>query len=250
MADTQRATSAGDTERDTRRDTNPRRELVREELLDIAARMFDEQGFDRVSMTMIAREVGLGRSALYHYFTSKDDILASLVEAEAHAPVGTIQSIARNPELSASDRLLGVVREGVVRRLSFGSRFLRLGRLEAQIPENLRATYDASRRAIYAEYLHVIKEGIANGEFRQTDPQVAAFGIIGMATWTSRWFREGGRLSAEEVADLISEQALMSIRRPAGHDESQRQLQSSLGEVVADLNAIIASVAPRPVRDA
>lgn len=250
MAETQKKIAPNETDRDTRRDSNPRRELVREELLDIAARMFDENGFDRVSMSMIAREVGLGRSALYHYFASKDDILASLVESEALAPVGRIQAMARNPDRSVTERLGDVVRDGVVRRLSFGSRFVRLARLEAQIPEAMRKDYDISRRAIYDEHVRLIEEGIAGGEFRQIDPHVAAFGIIGMANWTSRWFRMDGRLTAQEVADIVTDQALASIRRPAGPDEALGQLRASLGEVVDDLNAIIASVAPAPIRDA
>ena len=49
MADTGTNIDRPTDARDPRRETNPRRELVREELLDIAARMFDEHGFDRVS---------------------------------------------------------------------------------------------------------------------------------------------------------------------------------------------------------
>ena len=92
-------------DRDTRRESNPRRELVREELMEIAVRMFDENGFDRVSMAMIGREVGLGRSAIYHYFASKDDILAMLVESEALAPVDRIQQLANEEGKTASQRL-------------------------------------------------------------------------------------------------------------------------------------------------
>lgn len=237
------------TDRETRRDSNPRRELVREELLDIAARMFDEHGFDRVSMAMIAREVGLGRSAIYHYFASKDDILATIVESEALAPVGRIQQLASEPGLGPAERLRAVVHDGVVRRLSFGSRFVRLARLEAQIPEHLRKDYDLSRRAIYDEHVRLIEEGIASGDFRPVDAHIAAFGVIGMANWTTRWYRPDGRLTAEQVAEAIADMALTSVQGPATQDDRMLQLRARLGTVMDDLRAIADSMAPPPAAE-
>ena len=228
-----------------RRDTNPRRELVREELLDIATRMFDEQGFDRVSMAMIAREVGLGRSAIYHYFASKDDILASIVESEALAPVTRIQHLANAEGLNVATRLRNVIVDGVVRRLSLNSRFVRLVRLEAQIPMHLRQDYDRSRRAIYDEYLKLIDEGIAAREFRVVDSHVAAFGIIGMANWTSRWFQADGRLGVHEVAEVIADLALASIHTPQGDDSRLQSVHDRLSGIIGDLNALSDTIAPR-----
>ena len=228
-----------------RRDTNPRRELVREELLDIATRMFDEQGFDRVSMAMIAREVGLGRSAIYHYFASKDDILASIVESEALAPVTRIQQLANAEGLNVATRLRNVIVDGVVRRLSLNSRFVRLVRLEAQIPMHLRQDYDRSRRAIYDEYLKLIDEGIAAREFRVVDSHVAAFGIIGMANWTSRWFQADGRLGVREVAEVIADLALASIHSPQGDDSRLQSVHDRLSGIIGDLSALSDTIAPR-----
>lgn len=244
MTDTDN-TEPGQAEGNGRRDTNPRRELVREELLDIATRMFDEQGFDRVSMAMIAREVGLGRSAIYHYFASKDDILASIVESEAQAPVGRIQQLANAPGLNVSTRLRNVIVDGVVRRLSLNSRFVRLVRLEAQIPMHLRQDYDRSRRAIYDEYLKLIDAGIASREFRAVDSHVAAFGIIGMANWTSRWFQADGRLGVREVAEVIADLALASIQSPQGDDSRMQAVHDRLSGIIGELAALSETIAPR-----
>ena len=123
---------------------------------------------------------------------------------------------------------------------------MRLARLEAQIPDHLRKDYDRSRRAIYDEYVHLIREGIATGEFRPVDPQIAAFGIIGMANWTSRWFRADGRLTAEEVADSIADLALTSVRGPESSDERMVLLRAKLGDVMGDLALISDQMGPLP----
>src|SRR5213592_3878027 len=88
-----------------RQPTNPRKELVREELIDIAAKMFDSKGFAQTGMGDIARELGLGRSAVYHYFRNKEEILAALVEAEALTPSQQLQELIGNKSLTATERL-------------------------------------------------------------------------------------------------------------------------------------------------
>ena len=44
-------------------------------ILSAAARLFREQGYDKVSMTAVAREVGLKQSSLYYWFKSKEQLL-------------------------------------------------------------------------------------------------------------------------------------------------------------------------------
>lgn len=207
-----------------RRETNPRKELVREQLLDIAARMFDEKGYDRCSMAAIASEVGLGRSAIYHYFGSKDEILAALIDTEAFEPSKRLRDLASDRTHSPAERLRVAIVDGVVRRLSSGARFVRLARLEAQIPDHLLADYNRSRRAIYDYYVDCIEQGITAGEFREVDAQIAAFAVIGMANWTSRWYQPGGRLSAEEIGEAMADLALAGL---LSNDQNQRRLEEA-----------------------
>ncbi|WP_112320599.1 TetR/AcrR family transcriptional regulator [Oceanibium sediminis] len=228
--------------RDDKRETNPRKELVREQLMDIAARMFDEQGYDRCSMTAIANEVGLGRSAIYHYFSSKDDILSALIDAEALEPSKRLNELAQAESGSASERLRAAIIDGVVRRLSSGARFVRLARLEAQIPDHLMGRYNESRRQIYNYYVACIDEGMASGEFRQVDSHIAAFGVIGMANWTSRWYRTDGRMSAHEIGETLADLALAGLRSDGQNErllnEARGRLRT-LGEEIDSLNTLL-----------
>jgi AcrR family transcriptional regulator len=193
--------------------TNPRKELVREQLIDIAAKMFDEKGYAQTGMGDIAQALGLGRSAVYHYFRNKEEILAALVEAEALTPSHMLQELSEDESLTASERLRRAVTDGIVRRLSSGSRFLFFTRLEAQIPAHMGALYNQSRRHIYDFYVQCIRDGVASGEFREVDPKIAAFAVIGAANWTSRWYSPGGPKSPREIAEIIADFALQGLRR-------------------------------------
>ena len=198
--------------REARQPTNPRKELVREQLIDIAARMFDSKGYAQTGMGDIAREIGLGRSAVYHYFRNKEEILAALVEAEALTPSHQLQELIDDASLTAGIRLRRAIVEGIVRRLSSGSRFLLFSRLEAQIPEHLGGLYNQSRRQIYEFYVRCISDGIASGEFRDVDPKIAAFAVIGMANWTSRWYSPAGPKTPRQIAEVIADIAMQGLR--------------------------------------
>lgn len=58
------------------------RERVREQISQAAIQLFLCQGFGRTSMRQIAEAAGMGKSTLYGYFSSKDDILLFSVDRE------------------------------------------------------------------------------------------------------------------------------------------------------------------------
>ncbi len=194
--------------------TNPRKELVREQLIDIAAKMFDSKGYAQTGMADIAQAIGLGRSAVYHYFRNKEEILAALVETEALTPSHQLQELTEDRSITATERLKRAVIDGIERRLSSGSRFLLFSRLEAQIPEHMGALYNQSRRHIYDFYVGCISDGIASGEFREVDPKIAAFAVIGAANWTSRWYSPNGPKSPREIAEIIADLQIQGLRKP------------------------------------
>lgn len=226
-------------QRPSRAASNPRKELVREQLIDIAARMFDSKGYMQTGMADIAREIGLGRSAVYHYFSSKEEILAALVEAEALKPSQELQALLDNPSLTWTERLRRGLIDGIVRRLSAGSRFLLFSRLETQIPDQLGSLYNRSRRQIYDFYVRCIREGIATGEFRELEPKVAAFAVIGMANWTSRWYSAKGPLTPEQIAEIIADIAIHGLRAPSADIAAARAKIQTLHAELQELGNLL-----------
>ncbi|MGW0823863.1 TetR family transcriptional regulator [Streptomyces sp. NPDC002845] len=56
------------------------RATVRAEVVEVAHRLFTEQGFDRTTVDQIATEVGLSRASLFRYFGTKEDIVLGGLE--------------------------------------------------------------------------------------------------------------------------------------------------------------------------
>ena len=61
-------------------------ERRREQLLEIGLRLFAAQGFATTTIADIAREAGVAHGLVYHYFASKDDLLAAIVARYSFLP--------------------------------------------------------------------------------------------------------------------------------------------------------------------
>lgn len=58
----------------------PRQDNRRQQLLDVAARLFRERGYHVTSMRDIAREVGMLSGSIYYHFPSKEEMLLAVYE--------------------------------------------------------------------------------------------------------------------------------------------------------------------------
>jgi len=144
----------------------------RREIFNAAARLFAEQGFNETSMREIAGAAGVGKSTLYDYFPTKDDVLLFIFEEELDAfllqarAVEVMQISALEKVKRLLDLQLGVL-------LSKKNLYLKLmdqvQRLKPQSIQRLQ-----TRRYAYQDMLRdLIAQGIRAGEIRQVDPFIA-----------------------------------------------------------------------------
>ncbi len=85
-----------------------RRARTRSRLLDAAEEVFAERGFGGASVEDICERAGFTRGAFYSNFTSKDDLVLALVDAQAVAVLARIEAVAARDELTVEEVLDGV----------------------------------------------------------------------------------------------------------------------------------------------
>lgn len=196
------------------RKASARRELVENELYEHATRLFAERGFAGTSLQDIADALGITRPALYYYVRSKDELLAKLVTEVTDGPLDEIDALVGSDGPDAVQKLRGIVQIIVGRRTSQPERFRLLIRSEAELPEELTAAYDKSRRTILKVIAGVVDDGVRSGRFRPVDARVAALGVLGMCNWVAWWFQPGGRDTTEAVTEQLADMAVGSLVRP------------------------------------
>ena len=77
----------------------------RNEILDVAERLFATKGFDNTSTNDILDEVGIARGTLYYHFKSKEDILDAMIERISKRLVAKAKAIAENKEIPVLQRM-------------------------------------------------------------------------------------------------------------------------------------------------
>lgn len=81
----------------------------REDLIVKATQLFAEYGYAALGMREIAAQLGVSKSALYHYFPSKESLFASVCEAVTQADIAGLLTV-NDPSVSLDERLELLVR--------------------------------------------------------------------------------------------------------------------------------------------
>ncbi len=191
-----------------------RKELLRQTVLDAAAELFAERGLAGTSFQDIADALGVGRTAIYYYFKSKEEVLASLVEEITVFSDQQSTALAARTDQDAAQLLRGMVGNHVTLLLTHATQFRVIDRTENELPSDVRTVHDRSKRALLDNFTNLIVKGIEQGVFRPVEPRIAAFSLIGMCNWTTWWFKPDGRKSVHEVADILADLAVNGLLRP------------------------------------
>ena len=197
----------------TRRHASQRRRAP--QIIEAAARVFAERGFHGATTQAIADVLGIKQASLYYYFSSKEAALELVCLRGVEGFFEAAKAIAARPE-SARERLALLINSHLsplVDRADFVKVFLK----ERQhLPTESRRRIGRWSRGLERIFEEVIKEGIANGEFRAAlDPRIATLATLGMCNAVSSWQRNENA----DVAQISAEFARLVIdgigKRPA-----------------------------------
>jgi AcrR family transcriptional regulator len=145
----------------------------RHEIFHSVVNIFLKKGFHETSMREIAETAGLGKSTLYDYFKTKDDILIYYFEDQLSDLAEAAQKIALQNK-SANKRLREVLKMHLESLQANKNLFMKLS-LEAQRLKLESQSRIQDKRHAYQDLVRaLIDEGIREGAFRKVDPLLAA----------------------------------------------------------------------------
>jgi AcrR family transcriptional regulator len=180
-------------------------ETGRAGILTTAAKLFSRQGFDSTSISDLAREVGLSKATIYHYFPDKNQIYLDLIQT-------TLKNLCQEVEDAISGQPTAT------------TRFIAYAEAHARFFETNRDAYIATtlgfgglqqplaRRQVVAwrdrhekNLRSIVTAGVASGEFKSVDPRIASTALLSSLNWMVRWYRPDGKQSAVQIARQFSE---------------------------------------------
>jgi AcrR family transcriptional regulator len=183
----------------------------KQELLQIAARIFRTKGYERTTITDIAEAAGTDRASLYYYIASKEQLFIELMSQIGVNPAERSQIIAAE-DRPAPDRLRALM---VALMTSFHEQYPLLyldlqGSFGAISADGKTDTLDrliTAGNQHFAAFRKVMRDGIEGGIFKSTlPPGLAAEAAIGMVCWSYRWFDpEQSRYSGSEIGEAFAD---------------------------------------------
>lgn len=152
----------------------------RDELLDVAQRLFARNGYDATSVSQIIAELGVSKGAFYHYFESKEDLLESLACRFARTTAAQADALLRDPTMDAFARLTAFM--GTMRRHKVDNVAELRATFEPLFREENLQLYEKTHRAVTDVVrpilTRIIVEGVAEQTFDTPDPEGAAETIM------------------------------------------------------------------------
>jgi TetR/AcrR family transcriptional regulator, cholesterol catabolism regulator len=172
----------------------------REELLRVSARLFREKGFDGTSIRDISGAAGMHSGSPFYHFKTKQDILLAVMEHGLAEGLRRLEDAIAEPG-TAEQRLRRMIRAQLGTILEDGNDFIPV------LLYDWRSLTDANQRRIIALndrydalWQRLIDELRGEG-YMPGDAQLVRLLVLGAVNWTGRWYRDGGRLSLDEIAD-------------------------------------------------
>ena len=160
----------------------------RKEIFDASVHLFLDKGFNETSMREIAKAAGVGKSTLYDYFNSKDEILISYFEDEIQKITARAQQI-NQQDLSVSEKLRQIMEMHLAYLVDNRLLYLKLTVEAQRLALGSQQQIQVARHAYQDMLRSLIEEGIQKGEFREINPLFAArsiFTLLSTAVFTSR----------------------------------------------------------------
>ncbi|NDU75893.1 TetR family transcriptional regulator [Actinomadura sp. DSM 109109] len=174
----------------------------RAHLVRLAAELFAEKGFQATTVRNIADEAGILSGSLYHHFDSKESIVDEILSGFFTEIMAAYQAVIDEND-DPRDTIAGLV------RVAFGT--LEPHRAAITVMQNdwnyLRGMDRFAYLTRYEDevekmWVTTLQAGQAEGLFRpDLDPKLT-YRMIRDTVWVAvRWFRPGGRLNAQGLAE-------------------------------------------------
>lgn len=184
----------------------------RREILQQAAHLFLEHGYEATTMNRIAERSGVSKQGLYYHFKSKQELMVSIM---SHA-LDLLEKDTREAAAGAADaeqRLRQIINSHarmITMEEDGAFTLLVIDQTDMLPPEDRHGI--TQRKRAHLELLRSTLEQLSKeGKLRDVNVTVAAFSLLGMVMWISKWYRPEGPLGADEIAAQVTELALAAV---------------------------------------
>lgn len=188
---------------------------TRENLLQLAARLFRTNGYSATSMRSIASQAGIEAASIYYHFDSKEALAEAVMAHGADSIVRQLTSHLEALPLTANaeTRFRAAVNGYTIGLIKFGDYALGHNSLLVQLPENVQLRHIARRERHQELWTTLIDDLRIEGVLREdVDVHLCRIFLLGSINTLPMWF-DPEKGSLEAVADHVCTIFLEGVKR-------------------------------------
>ena len=179
------------------------------EILRATADVIAERGYYATNLEDIAERLDLTKATLYPYFPSKEALVSACIESLATEATERLEQTQERSAASPARQLRDLIIEQVVILLHEYPEAGRMFLQPVDWPEPYRTRIKQLRRRHDQVFRKVIEEGLATGELRPLDTDIALHCLHGAINYTSVWYRGRGRAQLAATAARLADTTLL-----------------------------------------
>ena len=185
---------------------------TRARIINVAARLFAKRGFSGTSLQDVADAVGISKTAIYHHFRSKDEILVAL----HHGLIDRIierQEVRSRVARTAKEMLRAFIGDLIELMHDHPTHLRVFLEQYRHLPPRARREADAKREQFIAEFHQLLDAGVSSGEFKFSgDRGVVAQALLSMF-WSYQQAPPTNEVATEEVTETLYRLAMGGLTR-------------------------------------
>ena len=192
------------------------------EILDCAAEVFAEKGYEGASMRDLSRLTGMSLAGLYYYFDSKEKLLYHI---QKHTFTTIIERL--RERLAATSDPEERIRIFVHNHVDYAVSNQTAMKVLSHEDDVLKASHGAELAAIKREYYRIcvgIMESLKRERGLDFDARTAVMSLFGMMNWIYTWYNPrvdgGARELAQRMGDIFL-RGITSTTKPLAPGKSR-----------------------------
>lgn len=188
----------------------------RAEILQQAAKLFAQKGYEASSLTELAAAMSYSKGAIYNYFATKQEIYDAII---VRALTGLYESgaAAVRPQDPPAERLKRYMVAHARYLAENYDCFVTMlvgfsGMANSELKDDALALRDAHEGLLR----QILADGVADGTFRGVDAAMTGRAVLSLLSWMVRWFKPGRGKSPEQVAEEYHDLLMRGLLPAAG----------------------------------
>lgn len=148
-----------------------------ERILECAARLFAQNGYEKTTLQDIIEETHLSKGAVYHHFSSKEEILMRVAEQIGEQNAAPIRAIRDDATMNGLQKLKAVFRVSLENTRQ--TKMLSMLPCLAEQPRFLAIQVQSLYQEVAPEYIApIIRQGMEDGSIQTSDPVALAEALL------------------------------------------------------------------------